>query len=456
MFEQLRSRAPGSHVPSPLLCRLSRIGSRANALRVHLQLRAAGSRPRCSAELSRRARSIRATCVGLVARLSLGRAHQADRGGADRQSRHRRRHRRASCRPMRRARSPARRCCRCSISPAARPSKPPGGTVRDDYRVALDAAYEIDFWGKNRAASRAAQETAVAPASTRKSSSFPPSPRRDRLFPGALVAGSAADRAQNLAAANRVLTLIKQRARGRHRVPARRRPAGEPGGDRAGGDPAVRPDAAPERRRACRADRSRSGRFQGQRRQPLSAGIPRVTPGLPSELLLQRPDIRAAEADLASADASVEAARAAFFPSISLTGQGGYESAVLKLLFTPQTAFYNIALNVAQPLLDGFRLEGQLELAQGPAIRVAEGLLPDRFSPASATWKSPSLRSPTPPSASVCSRSSSTPRDRPSSSPKTGFARARSISSPCCRPSRPCSRPRTIWRSHVLHVCRRY
>src|SRR5262249_9093754 len=71
------------------------------------------------------------------------------------------------------------------------------------------------------------------------------------------------------------------------------------------------------------------------------------------------------EANLASADASVEAARAAFFPTISLTGQGGYESNVLKLLFTPQNAFYNIALNVTQPLLDGFRLEGQLELAQG-------------------------------------------------------------------------------------------
>ena len=61
----------------------------------------------------------------------------------------------------------------------------------------------------------------------------------------------------------------------------------------------------------------------------------------------------------------MESARAAFFPSISLTGQGGYESSVLKLLFTPQTAFYNLAVNAAQPLLDGFRLEGLLELAQG-------------------------------------------------------------------------------------------
>ena len=50
--------------------------------------------------------------------------------------------------------------------------------------------------------------------------------------------------------------------------------------------------------------------------------IPRVTPGLPSDLLTQRPDIRQAEALLASANANVESARAAFFPSISLTGAG--------------------------------------------------------------------------------------------------------------------------------------
>ena len=173
--------------------------------------------------------------------------------------------------------------------------------------------------------------------------------------------------------------------------------------------------------------------------------IPRVTPGLPSELLFQRPDIRAAEANLASADASVESARAAFFPSISLTGQGGYESEVLKLLFTPQTAFYNLAAQRRAAAARRLPAGGTAGVDARPAIRVAEGLLPDRSSPASATWRSRSSRSPTPPSASVCSRSSSTPRDRPSSSPKPGCARARSISSPCCRPSRRCSRPRTIW-----------
>ena len=57
--------------------------------------------------------------------------------------------------------------------------------------------------------------------------------------------------------------------------------------------------------------------------------VPRVTPGLPSELLYPRPDIRQAEALLASSNFSVEAARAAFFPQIQLTGTTGFQSAAL-------------------------------------------------------------------------------------------------------------------------------
>jgi len=95
-----------------------------------------------------------------------------------------------------------------------------------------------------------------------------------------------------------------------------------------------------------------------------------VTPGLPSELLIQRPDIRFAEAQLASADASVVAARAAFFPSISLTGEYGIVSNALKNLFTPQAIFYQIAAGLVQPVFDGFRLEGQLEQAKGRQLEL--------------------------------------------------------------------------------------
>src|SRR6185312_14644139 len=70
--------------------------------------------------------------------------------------------------------------------------------------------------------------------------------------------------------------------------------------------------------------------------------VPRVTPGLPSEILYQRPDVREAEAQLAAANFSVESARAAFFPQIPLTGQTGVQSQDLAMLFVPNAWFYTL------------------------------------------------------------------------------------------------------------------
>jgi NodT family efflux transporter outer membrane factor (OMF) lipoprotein len=96
-----------------------------------------------------------------------------------------------------------------------------------------------------------------------------------------------------------------------------------------------------------------------------SIAVPRVTPGLPSELLTQRPDIRQAEANLASANANVENARAQFLPSITLTGEGGYQNAVLKTLLRPESMFYNAAAGLTQPIFEGGRLLGNLDLQKG-------------------------------------------------------------------------------------------
>jgi NodT family efflux transporter outer membrane factor (OMF) lipoprotein len=93
--------------------------------------------------------------------------------------------------------------------------------------------------------------------------------------------------------------------------------------------------------------------------------VPRVTPGLPSELLNQRPDLRQAEAQLASSNYNVKAARAAFFPNIALTAQSGFQSAALKTLFGPGAWFYSAAASLTQPIFDGGLLEGQLELQLG-------------------------------------------------------------------------------------------
>jgi outer membrane protein TolC len=86
---------------------------------------------------------------------------------------------------------------------------------------------------------------------------------------------------------------------------------------------------------------------------------------LPSELLNQRPDVRQAEEQLASANYSVESARAAFFPTIQLTAQTGFQSLALKSLFGPGAWFYTAVASLTQPVFDGFLLEGQLKLQRG-------------------------------------------------------------------------------------------
>jgi len=243
---------------------------------------------------------------------------------------------------------------------------PTNGSERVSYLAALNASYEIDFWGKNRAISEAAQDVAIA---TRFDRDVVAVSTVVSVATAYFLVVSAQERLriahQNVAAAERVLTLIKQRfdagtasalevaqqetvvANQRVIIPAL--------------DQTLRQNIA-----TLAALIGRAPAFVKVRGGNLYAlGIPRVTPGLPSELLFQRPDIRAAEARLVSAEASVVAARAAFFPSITLTGEYGITSAALKNLFTPQAIFYQIAANLAQPVFDGFRLEGQLEAAKG-------------------------------------------------------------------------------------------
>ena len=92
-------------------------------------------------------------------------------------------------------------------------SKPAGGIERENYRAALNAAYEIDFWGKNRAASRAAQETAVATRFEKEVVVLSTIAAVATAYFQVLASQDQLRIArENLAAANRVLTLIKQRA----------------------------------------------------------------------------------------------------------------------------------------------------------------------------------------------------------------------------------------------------
>ena len=77
-----------------------------------------------------------------------------------------------------------------------------------------------------------------------------------------------------------------------------------------------------------------------------------VPVGLPSELLLRRPDIRSAEAGLAAASARIGEAKAARFPSITLTGTLGFTSAELDQLFLPESGLWKLAAGITAPIFD--------------------------------------------------------------------------------------------------------
>ena len=92
---------------------------------------------------------------------------------------------------------------------------------------------------------------------------------------------------------------------------------------------------------------------------------PAVAPGIPSTLLQRRPDVAQAEANLASAHANVDAARAAFFPQINLTTAGGFASTMISTLFRyPGSLQWSLGATALQQVFDGGRLISESELAK--------------------------------------------------------------------------------------------
>ena len=90
---------------------------------------------------------------------------------------------------------------------------------------------------------------------------------------------------------------------------------------------------------------------------------PSLQGGMPSELLLRNPTVAEAEANLFAAHANVDAARAAFFPQISLTGGGSYASTAIGSLINPGNFAWSIGASLLQSIFDGGRLKAQDDLA---------------------------------------------------------------------------------------------
>ena len=233
----------------------------------------------------------------------------------------------------------------------------------NSFDVSIGASYEIDFWGKNRASLASAQEALQASRYDRETVALTITSGVAITYLQVLSLRERIAIARlNLENAENVLQLVEARVKygavspldlaQQRSVVARQR--------------AVIPPLEQQERDA----RSALALLLGKPPQSFDVAattldeiaIPEVVAGLPSELLTRRPDIQSAEAQLRSANADIAAARAAYFPSIGLTGSAGFASTVLSGLLDGGL-LYNLAVSVAQPIFDAGQREAQEDFA---------------------------------------------------------------------------------------------
>jgi NodT family efflux transporter outer membrane factor (OMF) lipoprotein len=248
-----------------------------------------------------------------------------------------------------------------------------GNRSRTSYNTTLSASYEIDFWGRNRAQLQSAQAIALAS-------------RFDQQTVAISILASVAnsyflivglqDRLriaqENVASAEQVLAAIRARlavgtatalsVAQQESIVAQQR--------------AVIPALQQQLRQTANAVAILTGRLpegfavRGGSFDDLS--IPPVAPGLPPELLTRRPDVQSAEAQLAAANADIVAARAAFFPRVTLGLDAGFQSQALASIFGPGGSLYSVGIGAAQPLLQIYGLQGTLDQRRGQYAELLE------------------------------------------------------------------------------------
>lgn len=237
-------------------------------------------------------------------------------------------------------------------------------STSQSFNLSLGASYEVDFWGRNRANVTAAEESlrasqydretvALTVVSSTASTYFQLLSLRDRI----------AIAKKNLENAQGVLKITEARVNAGVAVPL------ELAQQRANvaGQEANIPQLEQQERETRSALALLLGRpvqgFEISATTMAGLSAPKVRPGLPSELLIRRPDVRRAEANLAAGYANVEAARAAFFPSISLSGSLGAASTALSSLLNPSNIAWSIGASLVQSIFDGGQNQANLDTA---------------------------------------------------------------------------------------------
>lgn len=257
-----------------------------------------------------------------------------------------------------------------SLRPGTLSSKrgPFSESVGNTFSLGLSASYEIDFWGKNRATADAGRLAADATRFDRDVVALTAVSSVASTYFQVLAAQDRLRIAQeNIGAAERTLKAIQARLSVGTATQL----------DTAQQESVVAQQKAtvPALELSLRQAKVALAVLVGETPAAVTIkggslnaiAVPAVRAGIPSQLLQRRPDIVEAEARLTSQEATLYAARAALYPSISLTGQGGLESAVLKNLLRPDAAFASAAAGLVQPILDGGNLRARVELERGTA-----------------------------------------------------------------------------------------
>jgi multidrug efflux system outer membrane protein len=234
------------------------------------------------------------------------------------------------------------------------------------FTAELTASYEIDFWGKNRALRDAARMAALASRYDRAtveltvmqsvaSTYFQALELRDRLQVANDNVASARDTLKGLQLEAQVGTLTALDVAQQQTTVATLDAAIPPLNQQLGETLDALAILLGKQPEAVDVTAGTLG----------DLAEPEVVPGMPSELLARRPDVAQAEAQLIAANANIAAARAAFFPTISLTAAGGYVSPALNTLFNPVSRVFNATAGLTQPIFQGGALVGQYQLNKG-------------------------------------------------------------------------------------------
>jgi len=233
----------------------------------------------------------------------------------------------------------------------------------DTTNGVLSASYEIDLWGRLASGVRAAESSLLA-------SRYDLETARLTLVAGVATAYfdllSLRDRLalarDNVATAERVLAVVEARVRNGAATPLDLvRQRATTASQRASIPPLELQERQTLSALAILVGRTPVG-FHVAGRSVVALEVPEIAPGLPAELLVRRPDVATAEAQLLAANANLAVARAALLPSITLSGSVGLASGALFAFGNPAT-IVTAAAALAQPIFDGQRRGAEVDSA---------------------------------------------------------------------------------------------